>query len=58
MKNIKNYVFWDIMRCCQLKFYRRFGGIYHQGQRISHARNQLEAGSKQTVNGLHEVETR
>jgi hypothetical protein len=61
MTDMKSFVFWDIMRCCQLKAYRRFEGICHphlQGQRISHARNQHETGSKQTVNGLHGLVSR
>jgi hypothetical protein len=46
---IKNSIFWDITPCVPFKANRHFGGIRLlnlQGQRISQARNQLEAGSR------------
>jgi hypothetical protein len=45
------YIVWDITPCSPLKVNRHFGGIYHlqlQARRISRARNQREAGSKQS----------
>jgi hypothetical protein len=60
---MKSSVLWDIKLCSPLKVYQRFKGTCHlslQGRRISQARNQHEAGSKQgeallTFNGLHSV---
>jgi hypothetical protein len=49
---MKTSVFWDITPCNPLKVGRRFGGtcrLHHQGRRISQARNQHEAGSKQSL---------
>jgi hypothetical protein len=46
---MKSSVFWDITPCDPLNGRRRFGGIHYQGQRISKARNQREAGSKQSL---------
>jgi hypothetical protein len=48
---MKSSLFWDIIPCSLFKVNRHFGGICHlhlQGQRISQARNQQEAGSKQS----------
>jgi hypothetical protein len=45
---MKNFVFWDITPYSPLKFNRRFEGtcrLHFQGQRISQARSQHEAGS-------------
>jgi hypothetical protein len=49
---MKSSVFWDTMPCSLLKVNWRFGRTCHlhpQGQRISQARNQHEAGSKQSL---------
>jgi hypothetical protein len=46
-----DYVFWDITPCSLLKVDRRFGGIYRlhlQCRRVSQARDQCEAGSRQS----------
>jgi hypothetical protein len=48
---MKSSVFWDITPCSPLKVNRRFGGTYGlhiQGPKLSQARNQREAGSKQS----------
>jgi hypothetical protein len=48
---LKCYIFWDTMPCSLLIVKWRFGGICRlqlQGQRISQARSQREAGSKQS----------
>jgi hypothetical protein len=48
---VKSSVFWDIMLCSPLKVEQHFGGtcdLHIQGWRISLARNQCEAGIKQT----------
>jgi hypothetical protein len=48
---MKSPVFWDIMPCSLLIANWCFGGTCHpllQGQRICQARNQHEAGSKQS----------
>jgi hypothetical protein len=47
---MKSSGFWDTEPWCLLEVSRRFGRIYHlyhQGWRVSEARNQHEAGSKQ-----------
>jgi hypothetical protein len=52
---MKSSVFWDIMPLRLLKDSRHFVGTYHlhiQGSRVSQARNQHEAGSKQSLLGL------
>jgi hypothetical protein len=46
----KRSIFWEIMLCSLLKLYRRFEGtcrLYLQGWRVSLAKNQHEAGSRQ-----------
>jgi hypothetical protein len=60
-------VFWDITPCSPLKVIWRFGGTYRrhiQDRRISHTRNQHEAGGnlcsfplklQLTFNGLHGI---
>jgi hypothetical protein len=48
---MKSSIFWDIRPCSLLKANQSFGGTCHshlQGQTISQARNQQEAGNKQT----------
>jgi hypothetical protein len=68
---IKTSIFWDITPCSPFKVNRHIGGIFRlhlQERRISEAKNQPEAGSKQssggdmflqklwlTFNGLHGV---
>jgi hypothetical protein len=50
-RRMKSYIFWDITPYSSLKVNWCFGGIcrvHLQGQRISQARNQHEAGSKQS----------
>jgi hypothetical protein len=45
---MKIYAFWDIIACSPSKISQHFGGtccLHLQGQRISQARNQQEAGS-------------
>jgi hypothetical protein len=47
---MKSHIFWDILLCSPLKVNWYFWGtccLYLQGQRISQARHQYEAGSKQ-----------
>jgi hypothetical protein len=42
------FIFWDILPCRPVEIIRRVGGIYRlhiQGQRVSQARNRLEADS-------------
>jgi hypothetical protein len=49
--NLKSSVFWDITPCSPLKVNRRTGEtcrLHLQGPRISQARNQREAGGKQS----------
>jgi hypothetical protein len=49
---MKSSIFWDITPCSPLKVNRRFGWTCHlhlQGRRISQARNQREARSKQST---------
>jgi hypothetical protein len=49
---MKNFVFWDIMTLNPLKVNQHFGRtcLFHrQGPRIIHARNNREAGSKQSL---------
>jgi hypothetical protein len=51
LKQDKNPIFWDITPCSPLKVDRRFGVSYRihlQVRRISQARNQHEARSKQS----------
>jgi hypothetical protein len=46
---VKSSVFWDILPCSQLKVNQPFGRkcrLDHQGQKISQARDDREAGSK------------
>jgi hypothetical protein len=48
---MKISIFWDVMSCSPLKVNRRFGGtcrLHLQGWRISQARNQHEAGGRQS----------
>jgi hypothetical protein len=48
---MKRFIFWNIMPCSPLKINGRFGEtcrLHIQDQRISQARNQNEAGSKQS----------
>jgi hypothetical protein len=48
---MKSSIFWDIKPCSPLKVKRCFGGAFRlhiQGGRISPARNQGDAGRKQT----------
>jgi hypothetical protein len=48
----KSSFFSDITLCSSLEVDRRFGGtcrLHLQGRRISHARNQHEAGSKEVL---------
>jgi hypothetical protein len=49
-------IFWDATPCSLLKANRHFGGtrrLYLQGRRLNRARNQYEAGSKQSsLHGL------
>jgi hypothetical protein len=48
---MKSTIFWDITPCTPMKVNRRFGGkccIHVQDRRISRARNQREAGRKQS----------
>jgi hypothetical protein len=48
---MKGSIFWDTTPCSLLKDKQCFGGtcpLHLQGQRISQARNQCEAGSKQS----------
>jgi hypothetical protein len=54
-ETLKRSVFWDITPCSQLKVNGHFEGTYHlyiQGRRISQARGQQEAGSKQSTNSI------
>jgi hypothetical protein len=49
---MKSSVFLDITLYSRLTINRSFGGTYRfhlQGRRICHARNQRQAGSKQTL---------
>jgi hypothetical protein len=49
---IKSFIFWDITPCSPLKVSRLFGRTYRlhlHGRRISQARIQREAGSKQSL---------
>jgi hypothetical protein len=49
--NMESSVFWIITLCSSLKVNGRFGGTCHlhlHSRRISHARNQHEAGSRQS----------
>jgi hypothetical protein len=49
---MKSPVFWNITPCSPLKINGRVGGtcrLHHQGRIISQARNQHEAGSKQSL---------
>jgi hypothetical protein len=47
---MKSSIFWDITPCSPLKVTGRFGGARRlDGRRISQARNQREAGSKQAT---------
>jgi hypothetical protein len=48
---LNSSIFWNTMPCSPLKVNPRFGGTYRlhlQSRRINQARNQLEAGSKQS----------
>jgi hypothetical protein len=48
---LKSYVFWDVTPCIPLKINWSFGGTWYlhlQDRRISQARNQREAGNKQS----------
>jgi hypothetical protein len=48
---MKGSIFWNITPCCPLKVDRHFRGtrrLHRQGGRISQARNQYEANSKQS----------
>jgi hypothetical protein len=48
---LKSFIFWAITLCSPLRVNSRFGGtcrLHRQGHRITHARNQSEAGSKQS----------
>jgi hypothetical protein len=48
---MKSFIFWDITACSLLKANLRCLGTYRfhlQGRRISQARNQREAGGKQS----------
>jgi hypothetical protein len=50
------YVFWDITQCSPLRANGHFDGIYRlyfQSRRINQARNQREAGSKQSYYREH-----
>jgi hypothetical protein len=54
--NSRVLIFWDITPCSQLEVNRRFGGecrLHLQEARINQARNQHEAGSKQSSDGGH-----
>jgi hypothetical protein len=47
---MKSSIFWDVTQCSPLKF-NHVSDVRHlhlQGRRISHVRNQHEAGSKLT----------
>jgi hypothetical protein len=49
--DMKTSIFWDIMSCSPLKVNQRCGGtccLHLQGRRISQAKKQREAGSKQS----------
>jgi hypothetical protein len=49
---LKSSISWDITPCSPLKVNRRFGGtcrLHFQGRSISQARNQREAGHKQSL---------
>jgi hypothetical protein len=51
LKKFKSSVFWNIMPCSRKEVNQYFRGMCHlhlQGQRISQARNQHEAGCKQS----------